>query len=90
MTGQAYLDPLNQGFADLGATMPGLDTLSPKELRESLEKLNEHKQLPGVDRNKITTPAARGTETWIYTPTGAKGPFPYVLWVHGGGFMAGR
>lgn len=42
MAGQAYLDPLNQGFADLAATMPGMDQLSPEEMRESMEKLNEH------------------------------------------------
>ncbi|KAK8077718.1 hypothetical protein PG996_003888 [Apiospora saccharicola] len=90
MTGQAYLDPLNQGFVELAATMPGLDQLSPEEVRESMEKLNEHEQLPGVGRNMITTPTARGTETWIYTPTGAKGPFPYIVYVHGGGFMSGR
>ncbi|KAK8086714.1 hypothetical protein PG994_001688 [Apiospora phragmitis] len=71
MASQPYLDPMNQGFADLAATLP-LDELSPEELRESLGKLNEHEKLPGVDRNMIQTPAANGTETWIYTPKGPK------------------
>ncbi|KAK7948533.1 uncharacterized protein PG986_009419 [Apiospora aurea] len=90
MASQPYLDPLNQTFADLTATMPGLETLPVEELRETLRKLNEHEKLPGVDRNMVKTPVANGIDTWIYTPTGAKGPLPYIFYVHGGGFMVGK
>ncbi|KAK8038922.1 AB hydrolase superfamily protein [Apiospora rasikravindrae] len=90
MASQPYLDPLNQAFADMTAAGPGLDELPVEELRESLEKLNEHEKLPGVDRNMVKTPVAGGIDTWIYTPTGAKGPLPYVFYVHGGGWMVGN
>lgn len=91
MTGQGYfLDPLNQAFVDLAATMPGIEELTPEEIRESFEKLNAHKKLPGVDRTKIQVPVVNAPETWVYTPTGAKGPLPYIFYLHGGGFMAGR
>ncbi|KAK7980899.1 AhpC/TSA family protein [Apiospora arundinis] len=84
-----YLDPANQAFADLTATMPGFDQLSPEEVRKAIENLNAHEKLPGVDRNKIQVPVDNAPVTWIYTPTGAKGPLPYIFYLHGGGFMAG-
>ncbi|KAK8107498.1 lipase 2 [Apiospora kogelbergensis] len=69
--------------------MPGIEELTPEEIRESFEKLNAHKKLPGVDRTKIQVPVVNVPETWVYTPTGAKGPLPYIFYLHGGGFMAG-
>lgn len=90
MAAQPYLDPLNQGLADASTSKHGMETLSIPELRDSLVKLNVHQELPGVNRKRIQVPVANGTETWIYTPTGTEGPLPYIFYVHGGGFVAGR
>ncbi|KAK8073328.1 hypothetical protein PG994_004227 [Apiospora phragmitis] len=70
--------------------MPGMETLSIPELRDSLVQLNTHEQLSGVKRTKIQVPVANGTETWIYTPIRTQGPLPYIFYVHGGGFVGGN
>lgn len=53
-------------------------------------QFNVHEQLPGVERNMVQVPVANGTDMWIYTPEGAEGPLPYIFYVHGGGFVAGK
>lgn len=90
MASQPYLDPLNQGLADATAAMPGMETLNIPDFRNMLMQFNAHEQLPGVERNMIQVPVANGTDTWIYTPEGAKGPLPYIFYVHGGAFVAGK
>lgn len=43
---------------------------------------------PAVTTKDVTYPAGVGTQkARIYTPTGAKGPLPVVLYIHGGGWV---
>ncbi|KAI8951095.1 Alpha/Beta hydrolase protein [Xylaria longipes] len=90
MVARPYLDPLNQGLADVSATMPPMESLTVAQFRDNLVQFSAHEQLPGVNRNMISIPVWNGTDTWIYTPTSSSGPLPYIYFIHGGGFVAGN
>ncbi|KAI2615590.1 Alpha/Beta hydrolase protein [Hypoxylon sp. NC1633] len=90
MAAHPYLDTLNQGLADASASMPPMESLTVPQFRDMLVQLNAHEQVPGVNRNMISVPISGGTDTWIYTPEGAKSPLPYIYFIHGGGFIAGN
>jgi acetyl esterase/lipase len=40
------------------------------------------------DVEALTLPS--GVGVWLYRPTGATGPGPALLWIHGGGYVIGH
>lgn len=86
----AYLDPLNQAFADAAAAQPPLEDLTIEQLRAEIEQLQQHTPLPGVTRTEFTVDFEDGVKTHIFKPDGAKDDLPVVFYFHGGGWITGR
>jgi acetyl esterase len=83
------VDPQLQPFLDAGAALPPFDALSVEEARA---RLKVH-PLPGARADAVasvadrTIPAPAGPlGLRVYTPRGA-GPFPLLVFFHGGGFV---
>lgn len=76
-----------------------IETLEPAEARQQptpadavkalmAEKNIDPSSLPKVATRDVTYPAGQGTQkARIYTPEGAQGPLPVVLYIHGGGWV---
>nr|QQZ50111.1 alpha/beta hydrolase fold domain-containing protein [Phenylobacterium glaciei] len=90
---QAVLDQL----AALGGKP--IETLEPAEARKQPTPADAVKALmikqgmstaadPAVTTKDVTYPAGAGLQkARVYRPTGAKGPLPVVLYIHGGGWV---
>lgn len=90
---QAVLDKL----ASLGGKP--IETLEPAEARKQPTPADAVKALmtakglstapdPAVATKDVSYPAGAGSQkARIYTPAGAKGPLPVVLYIHGGGWV---
>jgi len=92
-----YLDPLNLKLIE---DTPGLEhpntNVSDKELvqefRQLVQLLGAHKKLLGVQRKSFLVPFEEGAvRTWIYKPQHVGDePLPFVYYLHGGGWIAGK
>jgi acetyl esterase len=82
---QAYLDRL--AHANFGE----LHTFTPEQARQGwraqIALLGEPEPIAGVEDRQITTPVGT-TSVRVFTPAGA-GPFPVLVYFHGGGFVLG-
>ena len=83
------VDPQLQPFLDAGAALPPFDTLTVEEARA---RLKVH-PLPGARADAVASAADRTIPgpsgplgLRVYTPFGA-GPFPLLVFFHGGGFV---
>lgn len=86
----AYLDPLNQAFADAAAALPPLQDLTVEQFRAEVEQLQQHTPTPGVTRTEFVVDFEDGVKTYIFKPDGSKGNLPVVFFFHGGAWIAGR
>jgi acetyl esterase len=83
------VDPQLQPFLDAGAALPPFDALSVEEARARLKVY----PLPGARADAVASAADRTIPgpggplgLRVYTPLGA-GPFPLLVFFHGGGFV---
>ena len=83
------VDPQLQPFLDAGAALPPFDALSVEEARARLKVY----PLPGARADAVASAADRAIPgpggplgLRVYTPLGA-GPFPLLVFFHGGGFV---
>ncbi len=84
------VDPQLQPFLDAGAALPPFDTLSVEEARARLKVY----PLPGARADAVASVADRTIPgpagplgLRVYTPLGGTGPFPLLVFFHGGGFV---
>jgi acetyl esterase len=88
------IDPQARAFLDqieaLG--LPGFEDMTVEQAREAIMGLREFAGPPepvaGIDDRVIPGPAGR-IPVRVYTPTGA-GPFPVLVYFHGGGWVIGN
>lgn len=81
---EPYCSPPGQG----GAETPDVDELRPMfEAMASMWDLAEPSALRSVDQRAVPGPAG-DVSVVVYTPEG-EGPFPVLLFLHGGGFFLG-
>jgi acetyl esterase len=87
-----YLDPANQAFVDsqVGGTPPQDETTA--EYRKGLEDMQKHRPIPGVTVTSFIVPFEGGVKTYIFRPKAVKAsePLPAIVYLHGGGWKAGR
>jgi acetyl esterase len=81
-----------QEFADATSRPPFLYELGPEGARKVLDDLQAAPiDKPDVDEEWITVPAEVGdVQVRIVKPTGATGPLPTILYIHGGGWVLGN
>jgi acetyl esterase len=85
-----YLDPLNQALANQLSSQPPLEDLSFEQFRELFATLQQHTPTPGVTRTKFVVPFGHGgVDTFVFRPDGVRGTLPVILYLHGGGWVAG-
>ena len=84
------VDPQLQPFLDAGAALPPFDTLSVEEARARLKVY----PLPGTRADAVASVADRSIPgpagplgLRVYAPRGGTGPFPLLVFFHGGGFV---
>ena len=84
------VDPQLQPFLDAGAALPPFDALSVEEARARLKVY----PLPGARADAVASVADRSIPgpagplgLRVYTPRGGPGPFPLLVFFHGGGFV---
>ena len=86
------VDPAIQQVLDGVAAMPGataLEEMSPSEVRSLMDQMAAIFSGPEVDTEDRTIPGPSGDiPVRIYRPEG-DGPFPVVVFFHGGGFVIG-
>lgn len=100
-TAMPAADPAMQKVLDKLASLGGkpVETLDPAEARKQPTPADAVKAVmadqgliaapdPAVTSRDVMYPAGAGTQkARIYMPTGAKGPLPVVLYIHGGGWV---
>ncbi len=84
------VDPQLQPFLDAGAALPPFDTLTVEEARARLKVY----PLPDARADAVASVADRSIPgpggplgLRVYTPRGGTGPFPLLVFFHGGGFV---
>ena len=86
------IDPQIQAIVDMTAESPPLDTLDVATLRASVREASVAVPPLEVPLGKIydrTIPGPAGTlKTRVYQPEGS-GPFPLLVYFHGGGWVVG-
>jgi len=85
------LHPDAQEFLELAEQGPDLHTLSPPEARAMQRKLSLPSGEPepvGAVHDTVVRGQGHGVPLRIYVPEG-DGPFPVLVWAHGGGFVVG-
>ena len=86
------LDPQVKVLLDMMKGMPSFSELSPAAARKQTSEMRalrnaEPPAVAGVEDRKIPGPAG-SIPVRIYTPAGT-GPFPVLVYYHGGGFVIG-
>ena len=96
-TPSAEMQKVLDKLASLGGKP--IETLTPAEARKQPTPADAVKALmtdmgqstapdPSVTTKDVTYPAGAGSQkARVYTPAGAKGPLPVVLYIHGGGWV---
>ncbi|KAF2740713.1 hypothetical protein EJ04DRAFT_507736 [Polyplosphaeria fusca] len=84
-----YLDPLSKALADKIEAGPPIEDLTFEQFRELVEQLQEHTPIPDINRASFTVPFEDGVKTFIFKPKGVSGTLPVILYLHGGGWVAG-
>ena len=84
------LDPQVKVLLDMMKGLPSFSELSPAGARKQISDMralrnSEPAAVANVEDRKIPGPAG-SIPVRIYTPTG-KGPFPVLVYYHGGGFV---
>ena len=84
-------DPQAQAFLDRAAEGPDVHTLTPEEAREFQRSVSlptgEPEPVGAVD-DLVVRGDGHGVPLRVYTPDG-DGPFPVLVWAHGGGWVLG-
>jgi acetyl esterase len=86
------LDPQAKALIDMMKSAPSFSALSPTEARKQMSAMRalrnaEPEAVAKVEDRKIPGPAG-SIPVRIYTPAG-KGPFPVLVFYHGGGWVIG-
>ncbi len=86
------LDPQVKALIDMMKSLPAFSALSPGEARQQVAAMRasrtaEPEAVAKVEDRKIPGPAG-SIPVRVYTPAG-KGPFPVLVYYHGGGFVFG-
>src|SRR5580658_211764 len=86
------LDPQAKALIDMMKSAPSFSALSPTEARKQMSAMRalrnaEPEAVAKVEDRKIPGPAG-SIPVRIYTPAG-NGPFPVLVFYHGGGFVIG-
>jgi acetyl esterase/lipase len=88
--GKPYLDPAS---AKLAASIPAsIASLPLPELAKAFGQINQG-YVPSDDVAKSTiTVKHKGNDvkTYIFKPSGASGPLPFMFYIHGGAFILGE
>ena len=84
------IDPAVQPLLDIvnAPGSPGLESLSPPEARALYEGLALLAPGDGAEVASVEERSIAGVRCQIVTPTG-EGPFPVLIWIHGGGWVIG-
>ncbi|GII59165.1 esterase [Planotetraspora thailandica] len=83
------LEPAAQAFADATANPPYLFELPPADGRKAVDEAQSPEiEVPGTEKETITTPD--GLSLSVFRPSGAEGPLPVVLYIHGAGWVFGN
>jgi acetyl esterase len=68
--------------------LPPMETLTPAELRARTEAAAALSAGPDAEVASVVTRTLGGVPTLVVTPVGG-GPFPVLVWFHGGGWVIG-
>ncbi|MFI9582457.1 alpha/beta hydrolase [Streptomyces sp. NPDC052236] len=90
---QPVLEPAAAAFAEATANPPYLFDLGPAEGRRTVDEVQSGEMAkPDADEEWITVPGGPtgSIRARIVKPTGATGPLPVVLYLHGAGWVFGN
>jgi acetyl esterase/lipase len=92
LVSEHFLEPAARMVADAAATPPFLYELGPAGARERLDDAQATPvATPAVDERWVVVPAEAGdVRARVVTPPGAAEALPAVLYLHGGGWVAGN
>ncbi|MEV7579290.1 alpha/beta hydrolase [Streptomyces erythrochromogenes] len=94
MTSRPVLEPAAQAFADATAKPPFLYEIPVADGRKAVDDVQsgEGVALPPVDEEWVTVTGGPTGEvrTRIVRPSGATGPLPVILYIHGAGWVFGN
>lgn len=88
-----YLDPLSAALAKQFSTQPPIDSLSVAEFRTVFDTLQQvTSPIPGVTRTSFTVPFEGGVKAFVFKANDLVDAekLGVVLYLHGGGFIAGK
>ncbi|GLW06418.1 esterase [Microtetraspora sp. NBRC 13810] len=86
---EPVLEPAARAFADDTAEPPFLFQLDPAEGRKVVNGVQSPEiDVPGTEREELTTPD--GVSVTVFRPSGAEGPLPVILYIHGAGWVFGN
>ena len=91
---QGVLEPAAQTFLGAIADLPSLASLGPARARDAVARIQAATEMeaPAVDIEDVTVPVPGPLSHLrfrILRPRGVKGQLPVILYIHGGGWMAG-
>jgi acetyl esterase len=83
------LEPAAQAFADATANPPYLFDLDPAVGRKTVDEVQSpEREVPGTKKTPLMTET--GVSLTIFQPSGASGPLPVILYIHGAGWVFGN
>jgi acetyl esterase len=88
-----YLDPLSAALAKQFSSQPPLETLSVTEFRNVFDTLQQvTNPIPGVTRTSFSVPFEGGVKAYVFKADDLVDAekLGVVLYLHGGGFIAGK
>ncbi|MFJ1565766.1 alpha/beta hydrolase [Streptomyces erythrochromogenes] len=94
MSSRPVLEPAAQAFADATAKPPFLYEIPVVDGRKAVDDVQsgDGVALPPVDEEWLTVPGGPTGEvrTRVVRPSGATGPLPVILYIHGAGWVFGN
>lgn len=87
------LEPAAQAFVEATANPPYLFELNPVEGRKTVDDVQSPEiDVPGTEKETLTVPGGPSGQVSlsIFRPTGASGPLPVILYIHGAGWVFGN